>query len=105
MVNFVVKLLSPPVPPNYSGPRSHLIDHMPILSAILFGASSIDTVHILALHGVVSKISLLTCGVSYKQFDFKMFFSLPFFLCFRFIWQITCASWSHDPYSFSCYSE
>lgn len=72
MVYFVVKLLSPPVPPNFSGPRSHLIDYMPMLSAILFGASSIDTVHILALYGVVSKISPVICGGLYEKFDFKM---------------------------------
>lgn len=53
MVQFVVKLLCPPVPPNYTGP-SHLIDHMSMLSAILFEASTVDTVHILSLHGMVS---------------------------------------------------
>lgn len=55
MVHFVVKLLSPPVPPNYSGSRSHLIDYMSMLSALLFGTSSVDTVHILSLHGMVSE--------------------------------------------------
>lgn len=49
----LVKLLSPPVPPNYNGERSHLVDYMPMLSGILYGASSVDTVHIFSLHGVV----------------------------------------------------
>lgn len=53
MVHFVVKLLSPPVPPNYTGPNP-LMDHMSMLSAILFRASTMDTVHILSLHGMVS---------------------------------------------------
>ncbi|XP_015897774.3 mediator of RNA polymerase II transcription subunit 33A [Ziziphus jujuba] len=57
VVSFVVKLLSPPVPSDYIGPRSHLIDYMPMLSAILFGASSIDTVHILSLHGMVPEVA------------------------------------------------
>ncbi|KAK2656195.1 hypothetical protein Ddye_009247 [Dipteronia dyeriana] len=52
VVHFVVKLLSPPIPPGYTGPRSHLIDHMSMLSAILFGASFVDHVHMLSLHGV-----------------------------------------------------
>lgn len=56
VVRFVVKLLSPPIPPGYTGPRSHLVDHMPMLTAIFFGASSVDTVHILSLHGLVSEI-------------------------------------------------
>ncbi|EOY10864.1 Reduced epidermal fluorescence 4, putative isoform 1 [Theobroma cacao] len=57
VVHFVVKLLSPPVPPGYVGPRNHLIDHMPMLCAVLFGASSIDTVHILSLHGVIPEVA------------------------------------------------
>ncbi|GLU14786.1 hypothetical protein SLE2022_313340 [Rubroshorea leprosula] len=57
VVNFVVKLLSPLVPPGHIGPRSHLIDHMRMLSAILFGASSVDTVHILSLHGVIPEVA------------------------------------------------
>ena len=54
VMHFVVKLLSPPVPPSYAGPGSHLIDYMSMLSALLFGASAINTVHILSLHGMVS---------------------------------------------------
>ncbi|KAK3018232.1 hypothetical protein RJ639_002766 [Escallonia herrerae] len=57
VVHFVVKLLSPPVPPKFTGARSHLVDYMPMLSAILFGAASIDTVHILSLHGVVPEVA------------------------------------------------
>ncbi|XP_059641819.1 mediator of RNA polymerase II transcription subunit 33A-like isoform X2 [Cornus florida] len=57
VVHFVVKLLSPSVPPNFTGERSHLIDYMSMLHAILFGASSIDTVHILSLHGVVPEVA------------------------------------------------
>jgi hypothetical protein len=55
VVHIVVKLLSPPVPPSYTGPGSHLVvDYMPMLCPLLLGASSVDTVHILSLHGAVS---------------------------------------------------
>lgn len=54
MVRFVVKLLSPAAPPSYTGPGSHLVDYMSMLYALLLGASSVDTVHILSLHGAVS---------------------------------------------------
>ncbi|KAF8041799.1 hypothetical protein BT93_A0407 [Corymbia citriodora subsp. variegata] len=57
VVKFVVKLLSPPMPSGYNGPQSHFMDYTPMLSALLFGASSIDTVHILSLHGVVPEVA------------------------------------------------
>ncbi|XP_048141883.1 mediator of RNA polymerase II transcription subunit 33A-like isoform X2 [Rhodamnia argentea] len=57
VVKFVVKLLSPPVPAGHNGPQSHFVDYMPMLTALLFGASSIDTVHILSLHGVVPEVA------------------------------------------------
>lgn len=56
VVYFVVKLLSPPVPSNFTGPGSHLIGYMSMLNALLFGMSSIDVVHILSLHGVVPEV-------------------------------------------------
>lgn len=52
-MHFVVKLLSPPVPSNFTGPGSHLVDYMSMLNAILFGLSSADAEHILSLHGLV----------------------------------------------------
>lgn len=57
VVHYVVKLLSPPVPPNLTGSSSHLVHYMSMLSAVLFGAASIDTVHILSLHGVVPEVA------------------------------------------------
>ncbi|XP_073105034.1 mediator of RNA polymerase II transcription subunit 33A isoform X2 [Elaeis guineensis] len=59
VVHIVVKLLSPPVPPNpsLSGSGSHLIGHMSLLSAILFGVSCGDIVHILSLYGLIPEVS------------------------------------------------
>ncbi|KAB2621764.1 mediator of RNA polymerase II transcription subunit 33A-like [Pyrus ussuriensis x Pyrus communis] len=96
VVRFVVKLLSPPVPPNHTGPRSHLIDYMSMLSALLFGASYIDTVHILSLHGKVPEVAaslIPLCEVfgSRKssmgdESSIYMVFSLAFLFLFR-LWK------------------
>lgn len=55
VVHYVVKLLASPAPHSHSGTRSLLVDNMSMLSAVLGGASCVDTVHILSLHGVVSE--------------------------------------------------
>lgn len=58
MIHHVIKLLASPLPPSHAGSRSLLVDNMPMLCAVLRGASSVDTVHILSLHGVVSDSAL-----------------------------------------------
>ncbi|KAL3604983.1 hypothetical protein D5086_005842 [Populus alba] len=50
---FIIKLLSPPVPADYSGSESHLINYAPLLNVLLVGISSVDCVQILSLHGLV----------------------------------------------------
>jgi len=55
VVHYVVKLLACPVPHSNSGTRGLFVDNMSMLSAVLRGASSVDTLHILSLHGVVSE--------------------------------------------------
>ncbi|KAJ6708503.1 hypothetical protein OIU85_028739 [Salix viminalis] len=57
VLRYVVKLLSPPKPSTHTGQRSYLVDYMPMLSAILSGASSIDTVHVLSLHGLIPEVA------------------------------------------------
>ncbi|KAL5719353.1 hypothetical protein ACHQM5_012143 [Ranunculus cassubicifolius] len=52
VVHLVVKLLSAPMPTNFTAPGSR--GYMSMLNATLFGMSSMDIVHILSLHGVVS---------------------------------------------------
>lgn len=71
-MRFMVKLLSPPVTPNYSGTKSHLVDHMSMLYALLKEASFIDTVHILSLHGVVRKVILVFIMVFSEWFRFEI---------------------------------
>ncbi|TKY50500.1 Mediator of RNA polymerase II transcription subunit 33A [Spatholobus suberectus] len=53
IIFFIIKLLSPPVPPKYSGTESYLISHAPFLNVLLVGISPVDSVQIFSLHGVV----------------------------------------------------
>ncbi|KAK4748153.1 hypothetical protein SAY87_014739 [Trapa incisa] len=55
VVNFIVKLLSPSL--GHDWRQNDLMNHMPMLRGILFGASFIDNVHILSLHGVVPEVA------------------------------------------------
>ncbi|KAJ6765342.1 hypothetical protein OIU79_021529 [Salix purpurea] len=57
VLRYVVKLLSPPKPSTHTGQRSYLVDYMPMLSVILSGASTIDTVHVLSLHGLIPEVA------------------------------------------------
>ncbi|OAY41668.1 hypothetical protein MANES_09G120300v8 [Manihot esculenta] len=57
VVCHVVKLLSPPIPSTHNGQRSHLVDYVPMLNAILFGVSTIDNVQMLSLHGVIPEVA------------------------------------------------
>ncbi|XP_024167259.1 mediator of RNA polymerase II transcription subunit 33B [Rosa chinensis] len=50
---FIIKLLSPPVPSDYSGSDSHLISYASFFNVLLVGVSSIDTVQIFSLLGLV----------------------------------------------------
>ncbi|TKY62479.1 Mediator of RNA polymerase II transcription subunit 33B [Spatholobus suberectus] len=59
-VLFITKLLSPLVPPNYSGAEGHLTSQAPFLN-LLIGISSVDCVHIFSLHGLVP---LLAAGLT-----------------------------------------
>eukprot|EP00253_Pinus_taeda_P021926 PITA_21926 len=58
-VRLVVKLLSPPVPADYHGhgPRSHLVASAPLLHAVLKGITTVDTVHVLSLHGMIPEVA------------------------------------------------
>jgi hypothetical protein len=65
-VNYVVKLLSPPVPYDYSECNSHLINHGAMLNAILTGISSVDCVKVFSFHGMVIHINEIL--LSYPNF-------------------------------------
>ncbi|KAJ9543363.1 hypothetical protein OSB04_023070 [Centaurea solstitialis] len=54
---FIIKLLAPPVPVDYSGNESHLIVYAPLLDVLLAGISSIDCVQIFSLHGLAPHLA------------------------------------------------
>ncbi|CAN4093491.1 unnamed protein product [Withania somnifera] len=56
-VLFITRLLSPPVPANYSGTESHLIGYARFLNVLLIGVSSVDCVQIFSLHGLVPQLA------------------------------------------------
>ncbi|KAF7152463.1 hypothetical protein RHSIM_Rhsim01G0086300 [Rhododendron simsii] len=56
-VLLITKLLSPPVPSDYSGSESHLIGYPPFLNVLLVGILSIDHVQIFSVHGVVPQLA------------------------------------------------
>ncbi|KAJ4837533.1 Mediator of RNA polymerase II transcription subunit 33A [Turnera subulata] len=54
---FITRLLSPPVPADYSGCDSHLICYAPILNVLIVGIASVDCVQIFSLHGLVPQLA------------------------------------------------
>ncbi|KAM3358021.1 mediator of RNA polymerase II transcription subunit 33A isoform X1 [Capsicum galapagoense] len=65
-VNFITRLLSPPVPTDYSGKESHLIGYAPMLNVLLVGIAPVDCVQIFSLHGMVPQLaasSMTICEV------------------------------------------
>ncbi|KAB1214266.1 Mediator of RNA polymerase II transcription subunit 33A [Morella rubra] len=56
-VHFIARLLSPPVPPAYSGKDSHLIGYAAMLNVLIVGIASVDCVQIFSLHGMVPHLA------------------------------------------------
>ncbi|XP_042476055.1 mediator of RNA polymerase II transcription subunit 33A-like [Macadamia integrifolia] len=56
-VQFVIRLLSPPVPANFSGNESHLVHYAPMLNVLLIGIASVDCVQIFSLHGLIPELA------------------------------------------------
>ena len=65
----MLKLLSTFLPLD-SGPEGRYVQHMPMLHALVSGISSIDTVHILSMYGLVrNNASLIVRSI---RFDLIM---------------------------------
>ncbi|XP_022887125.1 mediator of RNA polymerase II transcription subunit 33A-like isoform X3 [Olea europaea var. sylvestris] len=102
VIHFALKLLCPPVPPNFTESRSHLVEYMPMLSAVLHSATTIDIAHILSLHGMVPEVAaalMPLCEVfgslvpssslktsTYNETSTYMVFSLAFLFLMR-LWK------------------
>ncbi|KAM7258260.1 hypothetical protein ACFE04_014001 [Oxalis oulophora] len=56
-VYFITRLLSPPVPADYAGGSSHLIDYARMLNVLIIGIAPIDCVQIFSLHGMVPQLA------------------------------------------------
>ncbi|XP_010532697.1 PREDICTED: mediator of RNA polymerase II transcription subunit 33A-like isoform X2 [Tarenaya hassleriana] len=56
-VQFITRLLSPPVPADYSGTESHLIGYAPMLNVLIVGIGSVDCIQIFSLHGMVPQLA------------------------------------------------
>ncbi|KAJ4968446.1 hypothetical protein NE237_015147 [Protea cynaroides] len=56
-VQFVIRLLSPPVHADFSGNESHLMRYAPMLNILLVGIASVDCVQIFSLHGLVPQLA------------------------------------------------
>lgn len=56
-VLFITRLLSPPIPEDFSGAESHLIGYAPFLNVLLVGISSVDCVQIFSLHGLFPQLA------------------------------------------------
>ncbi|CAH9132701.1 unnamed protein product [Cuscuta epithymum] len=57
VVMFITRLLSPPIPKEYTGSESHLIRYAAFLNVLLVGISSIDGIQIYSLHGLVPQLA------------------------------------------------
>ncbi|KAJ6790672.1 Uncharacterized protein M6B38_247475 [Iris pallida] len=58
VVHIVIRLLSPPVPPDYSRSESHLVGYRSMLNSLLLGLSCVDVIHILSLFGMIPEVAV-----------------------------------------------
>ncbi|XP_074274774.1 mediator of RNA polymerase II transcription subunit 33A-like [Silene latifolia] len=78
-VLFILRLLSPPIPPEYSGSDSHLISQGPFLNVLLVGIATIDIVQIFSLHGLVPQLAaeLMSICEGFGSCSPKVSWALP----------------------------
>ncbi|XP_059457962.1 mediator of RNA polymerase II transcription subunit 33A-like [Corylus avellana] len=55
--DFIIRLLSPPAPAEYSGSESHLIAYAPLLNELVLGIASSDNLLIFSLHGLIPQLA------------------------------------------------
>ncbi|CAH8320369.1 unnamed protein product [Eruca vesicaria subsp. sativa] len=56
-VEYLTRLLSPPVPADYSGVESHLTGYACMLNVVTVGIGSVDSIQIFSLHGMVPQLA------------------------------------------------
>lgn len=79
IVLFIIRLLSPTVPADYSGTESHLIGFAPFLNVLLVGISPVDCVQIFSLHGLAPLLAgaLMPICEAFGSSASKVSWSLP----------------------------
>ncbi|KAF3793040.1 Mediator of RNA polymerase II transcription subunit 33A [Nymphaea thermarum] len=109
-VRLAVRLLSPPPPADYHGSDSHLISYAPMIFSVLVGISSVDSVHVFSLHGMVPQLAaslMPICEVfgsrapnitwklpTGEELSVHMLFSTAFILLMR-LWRFNCPPLEH----------
>ncbi|KAJ0235732.1 Mediator of RNA polymerase II transcription subunit 33A [Hirschfeldia incana] len=78
-VEFLTRLLSPPVPADYSGAESHLISYACMLNVVIFGIGSVDSIQIFSLHGMVPQLacSLMPICEAFGSYTPSVSWTLP----------------------------
>ncbi|CAF1965787.1 mediator of RNA polymerase II transcription subunit 33A isoform X1 [Brassica napus] len=79
IVEFLTRLLSPPVPADYSGAESHLIGYACMLNVVIFGIGSVDSIQIFSLHGMVPQLacSLMPICEAFGSYTPNVSWTLP----------------------------
>ncbi|KAG5378550.1 hypothetical protein IGI04_026392 [Brassica rapa subsp. trilocularis] len=78
-VEFLTRLLSPPVPADYSAAESHLIGYACMLNVVIFGIGSVDSIQIFSLHGMVPQLacSLMPICEAFGSYTPSVSWTLP----------------------------
>ncbi|CAH2052914.1 unnamed protein product [Thlaspi arvense] len=78
-VEFLTRLLSPPVPADYSGDESHLIGYACMLNVVIVGIGSVDSIQIFSLHGMVPQLacSLMPICEEFGSYTPSVSWTLP----------------------------
>ncbi|CAN8258357.1 unnamed protein product [Cochlearia groenlandica] len=78
-VEFLTRLLSPPVPADYSGAESHLIGYACMLNVIIVGIGSVDSIQIFSLHGMIPQLacSLMPICEEFGSYTPSVSWTLP----------------------------
>ncbi|EOA32401.1 hypothetical protein CARUB_v10015673mg [Capsella rubella] len=78
-VEFLTRLLSPPVSADYSKAESHLITYACMLNVVIVGIGSVDSIQIFSLHGMVPQLacSLMPICEEFGSYTPSISWTLP----------------------------
>lgn len=67
-MNFVIKLLSAPLPSDTSGQGGQFSGYISMINPLLFGLCRIDIVYIISVYGMVSSFEFFSLLFKYPEF-------------------------------------